>query len=201
MQDLKIEIHTGCDSANYIETISQLRVNMFREYPYLYVGDVGQDKSYLQGYAEDKQAMIAIAKVDGIFAGASTGIPLNSDSAIVAKIKCVFEKANINIEDYYYFGEVFVLPEFRGLGITTQLFSAQDALIKSWGFKHACGLTIVRENNHPLKPTDYKSPDSMWEHLGFRKNKLTAVFKWPTVQADSSIKDADNTVEFWAKKL
>lgn len=198
---ITIEIYVGNESSSYINMVSKLRIDVFREYPYLYEGEEEYERKYIHGYTTDKRAMIAIAKVDNVVAGISTGIPLISESDIVADAKKVFSQANINIGDYYYYGEVIILPQFRGLGIAKMLFSAQDTLIEKWGFKQVCILTVVREHNHPLKPINYKSPDGMWEHLGFFRNKITTNYHWPTIQADNTVRDVTNTLEFWTKHL
>jgi hypothetical protein len=196
-----IEIYTGEDSKDYIDILSKLRIDAFKEYPYLYDGEFEYEKNYVHGYVTNKMGMIAIAKVDGNLAGVSTGIPLISESEIVSDAQKVFSQNNINIEDYYYYGEIIILPQFRGRGITTMLYSAQDNLVRQWGFKHVCILTVVRENDHPLKPNNYKSPDDIWKRLGFFKNNLTTNYHWPTIQADKSVIDTKNTLEFWIKPL
>lgn len=198
---LSIEILIGKDSNDYIEKISQLRIEAFKEYPYLYQGELAYEKQYVRGYTTDSKAMIAIAKLDGTIAGISSGIPLISESEIVSDAKKIFSAQKINISDYYYYGEIIILPEFRSQGNASKLYSAQDELIKSWGFKYACILTVVREEDHPLKPKDYKSPDKMWEHFGFFRNNLTTKHHWPTIQSDMSVVDIDNILEFWTKKL
>ena len=196
-----VEIYVGKDSADYIEAVSRLRIQIFKEYPYLYEGELDYERRYMQGYTSDDKAMIAIARVDGILAGVSTGIPLVSDSEIVSDAKKVFSQENIDIGDFYYYGEVIVLPEFRGQGITTKLYSSQNDLIKTWGFKHVCILTVLIYEHHPLKPLTYRSPDGMWQHLGFFRNKLSVDYHWPTIQPDSSVKDVSNTLEFWTMPL
>lgn len=198
---ITVEIHVGKDAAEYIDYVSQLRIDIFKEYPYLYEGELEYEKQYMHGYTTDKKSMIAVAKVNGELAGVSTGIPLISDSEIVADAKNVFAKQNVEVGDYYYYGEVIVLPKFRGHGITTKLYSEQNQLIQEWGFKHVCILTVVREENHSLKPKDYKSPDGMWKHLGFFRNDLTIDYHWPTIHPDKSVKDVNNTLEFWTKNL
>lgn len=198
---LRIDIYVGADSLEFIETVSKVRIDVFKDYPYLYEGDLEYEKKYVQGYTADSKAMIAIARIDGKIAGVSTGIPLISDSEIVADAKKVFAKDQVDIGDYYYYGEIIVLPEFRGKSIASRLYAEQDAVVKTWGFKHVCILTVVREQDHPLKPENYKSPDSMWKHLGFFRNNLTVEYHWPTIQIDKTVRDVNNTLEFWTKSL
>ena len=197
----KIEIVTGKDCAEYVDIVSQFRIEAFREYPYLYEGKIEYEKKYLLGYMADTQGMIAVAKVDGVLAGISTGIPLNGNSEIVADAKKIFRLKNIDISDYYYYGEIIVKPEFRRRSLAKMLYAAQDNLIIKWRFKHASILTIMRDKNHFLKPADYQSPDKMWEHLGFTRNQLKIDYSWPTIQADHTVKNISNTLEFWTKPL
>jgi ribosomal protein S18 acetylase RimI-like enzyme len=196
-----IDIFVGKETAKYIDIVSEWRIKLFREYPYLYVGDIEYEKKYMQGHATDKQAMIAIAKVDGMLAGFSTGFPLISDSEIVADVKKLVSQAGDDIADYYYYGEIMVLPEFRGRGLASMLYTAQDNLIKSWEFKHVCISTVVQEENHPLKPAGYKSTEGMFEHMGFVKNKLMINYPWPTIQHDQSIKEVNHQLACWTKSL
>jgi GNAT superfamily N-acetyltransferase len=199
--NITIEIFTGNDSEPYIETVSKLRIEAFKEYPYLYMGELDYERQYMRGYTKDDRAMIAIATCDGKLAGISTGIPLTSDSEIVSEAKIIFLNENIDIEDYYYYGELIILPEFKGKGILTKLLSAQDELIRSWGYKHACGLTVVREDNHPLKPAGYKSPYKIGERLGYKRTNIRTQFDWPTIQSDGRVKNEKNILEFWIKDL
>ena len=198
---IEIKIFIEKDAKSYIEYISKLRIEVFREFPYLYNGDIEYEMKYMKDYTSDQKGMIAVAWKEGEIAGISTGIPLISESEIVAEAHDAFKSHNINSKDCYYYGEIIVLPKFRGLGITSKLYEAQDEIIKKWGFKHACILTVVRESDHPLKPKAYKSLDNMWSHLGFFKNNIRVEFHWPTIQHDGSTKDVKNTLEFWTKDM
>ncbi len=116
-------------------------------------------------------------------------------------MKEIFNKQKTDTEKYYYYGEIIILPEFRGKGLATKLYFAQDKVLKEWGFEHACILTVIRENDHPLRPKHYNSPDNIWKHLGFFQTGHKANFHWPTIQPDGSSNDASNTLELWSKKI
>jgi len=198
---ITIEILIGKNASEYIEYVSHLRINIFKEYPYLYQGDLEYEKKYVADYTLHNQAMIAIAKIDGLIAGISTGIPVISDSKIAQDVKEIFTKQKTEAEKYYYYGEIMILPEFRGKGLATKLYSAQDKIIKEWGFEHACILTVIRENDHPLKPKCYNSPNSLWKHLGFFQTGYKTNLHWQTIQSDGNSNDASNTLELWSKKI
>lgn len=200
---MKITIETmiGSEGQKYIELLSTLRINTFREYPYLYEGNLDYEKKYVAGYLTSKQSLIAVAKVDEKIAGISTGIPLISESDIVADAKLLFEQNNINPEHYYYYGEIIVLPEYRQQGLTKKLYAAKEKLVKQWGYQSVCFLTVTRPDNHTLQPLDYEPLDPMWKHLQFHKNNLKINYKWPTLQSDGSVIECDNEMEFWCKAL
>lgn len=195
-----IEIFIGKDATEYVELVSTLRIELFQHYPYLYKGEIEYERNYMLSYTLDKRGIIAVARIDGVLAGISTGIPLNSDFEIVADVKKIFKREKLDICNYYYCGEAIIKPEFRGRGLI-KLLSVQENLIKDWGFKQVCFMAIVREDHHPLKPVDYKCPNNLWKRLGFINNNLTAEYHWPTIQPDGSIKDTNNKLEFWTKQL
>jgi len=198
---ISIKVHTGNEATNYIDLISNMRINTFKEYPYLYKGTYDYEKQYLQGFIKDEKSTIAIAMHNNKIIGISTGLPLESESDIVYEVKDIFYKNYILIENYYYYGEIIILPEYRGQGLAKKLYSAQDSLIKSWGFKNTCILTVRREENHPLKPINYPPQDKMWEHLGFIRTNLTTQYSWPTIQIDNDVCDCVHTLELWSKHL
>lgn len=199
--NVAIEILTGKDVQKYIVLLSRLRVNNFKEYPYLYEGSVEYEKQCMQGYISCPRCVFTIAKVDGKIAGVLTGIPLVSDSSIGTEAEKIFKLNNLNPSEYYYYGEIFVLKKFRNLAVVASLFTAQNSKAKDLGYKYAVMLTVVRQENHPLKPKKYKSLDQLWARAGFSKMDLTINCRWPTIRPDGSIEDINNLLEFWMKKL
>lgn len=199
--NVTVEILTGKDVQKYIVLLSRLRIDNFKEYPYLYEGSMEYEKQCMQGYMSCPHCAFAIAKVDGKIAGALTGIPLVSDSSIGNDAEKIFKLNNLSPSEYYYYGEIFVLKKFRNLAVAASLFAAQNSKVKGLGYKYAVMLTVVREENHPLKPKKYRSPDQLWTRAGFSRMDLVLNCRWPTIQPDGSVKDINNFLEFWAKKL
>jgi GNAT superfamily N-acetyltransferase len=174
---------------------------VFKEYPYLYEGSLDYEKSYTASYATDEHALLAVAFDDEKIVGISTGIPLNSNALIVKDLKRKFIDAGVDPSTYYYYGEVIILPEYRGQGLTTKLYHIKEVKAQNWGYTAACILTVKRPDNHPLKPAGYRSPDRLWEHLGFRKDPSFEVsYHWETIiDAHGTHKDMENPMEFWRK--
>ena len=54
---------------------------VFRDWPYLYEGDVAYEREYLDAYARSANSIVVLARDGDVVVGASTGIPLAEDSA------------------------------------------------------------------------------------------------------------------------
>ena len=60
-----------------IDELAFLRINVFREYPYFYDGNLEYDKNYLCQYLSTKNSILVIARDKERIIGAISGIPLN----------------------------------------------------------------------------------------------------------------------------
>lgn len=199
--NIMVEIFTGKDTSNFINLIAQLRIKHFREYPYLYEGNMELEKQYLQAYAADVRSIFVIAKVNDEITEVSTGIPLVSSSVLLKDAETIFRENGLEPNEYYYYGEVIILPEHRGLEILVKMLAAQNKKVREWGYKYITGLTVIRGEKHPLKPDDYKSPDKLGHYFGYNKSGFTIKYSWPTIQKDGHVKNMSNALEFWLKKL
>lgn len=201
-QNITITLYLGVDVLRFIDVVSKMRIEIFREFPYLYEGNLNYEMDYMVGYARHPEATLAVATTPaGEIVGVSTGIPLASDSPIVKEVKEAFDRRGIISGQYYYFGEVLVLPQYRGRHLVSRMYKAQEDFAASKGYQYASILTVIRDGDHPLKPRDYHSHDNMWQHLGFFRNNLNISFHWPTIQPDARVVDEDNPMEFWVKNL
>lgn len=196
-----IFIHKGEHIKKFISCVSQLRLDMFREFPYLYQGTYEYEKKYMEGYANNSKSMLGLAYAEKTLAGVFTGMPLISDSEIVKDSKLLFIANNIDPSSYYYYGEVLVLPQFRRLRLPNLLSSRMDFEAKNMGFDNACFMAVSRSDDHPLKPKEYVKPDKLWERYGYKKMNLCAKYHWPTIHSDASVKDEENILEYWHKPL
>lgn len=199
--ELNIEVHVGKHFLSYVDFLSQLRIDTFKEYPYLYEGNLEIESKHIRDFISDEKSMVVVAKVSNEIAGICTGTPLSNNSEIISKLKKASQKKALELDGYYYCAELIVLPKFRGIGLTRKLLEIQDKKIAEWGFKSTCLLTIVRDTHHPLKPIEYKPTDEIWEKMGFHKTDLMISQDWPTIQADRSVKNAENILQFWEKDI
>lgn len=197
--NFELEIAIQKDIEKYIDLVAQWRIEQFREFPYLYQGNSDYERRYLKHYAIDPKATFVIAREHGEIAGVVTGLPLSSESNIVADLKHL--QKNELLDEYYYLGEIIIPPRHRGKGLMRNLCEKQEIAVKAWGFKKMCLLTVVREKEHSLIPANYKSSDDKFAHLGYHKTDITTEFHWPTIQADGTVKDIKNPLVMWVKSL
>ena len=69
----------GAAVAPYVDDLARLRIEVFRDYPYLYEGDSAYERRYLQAYAASPRSVFVLAMDGARVVGASTGIPLADD--------------------------------------------------------------------------------------------------------------------------
>jgi GNAT superfamily N-acetyltransferase len=181
----------------YIEALAELRMRVFREFPYLYDGAIDYEMDYLESYTKSEQCVVVVAKnINGII-GASTGMPLaGADQAF----KRPFEISGHNVGEVFYFGESVLEQSERGMGIGHQFFDERETHARALGFKVAAFCAVARADDHPLRPSGYRALDDFWIKLGFVKRPdLIAELAWP--QIDNQGLDVTNRLVFWLKSL
>ncbi|PKD42911.1 GNAT family N-acetyltransferase [Rhodohalobacter barkolensis] len=193
---IKKTVH-GSQIKPYLKQIGELRINVFREFPYLYDGSAEYEQEYLKKYIDSDESIAAMVLDDDQLVGVSTGIPLSDESY---DFKKPFSENGYNLQNIYYCGESVLLPSYRGLGLYSHFFSERENYAKSLDrFELITFCAVDRDPNHPLRPDNYTPLDPVWEKYGYRKApQLIARFPW---------KDIDETEEtqkelvFWTKQL
>lgn len=64
----------------YLNKIGELRIQVFREFPYLYDGDVEYEKEYLQKYLDSDESIAVLVFDKDNMVGCSTALPLEDES-------------------------------------------------------------------------------------------------------------------------
>ena len=114
MGELTVQRFKGTHSLAYIDKLAELRIKVFREYPYLYQGNLDYEKNYLRTYVTCKEAIIVIVKDGNEVVGVSTAIPLEFETPECQK---PFIEQNLPLNKIFYFGESVLLPPYRANGI------------------------------------------------------------------------------------
>lgn len=177
----------------YLAEVAALRIKVFREFPYLYDGSEAYEREYLEAYAESDRSVFVLARIGGKIVGASTGLPLTDADEAFRK---PFEAAGIDPATVFYFGESVLEKQHRGQGIGQRFFDEREAHARELGHTVTAFCAVERDDDHPLKPDDYRSNDSLWIKRGYTKTPaLKAELEWEQIDQGES----RNTLIFWLK--
>lgn len=178
----------------HLDQLAGLRLSIFREYPYLYDGLLEDERRYLSGYAAQGQVLLAVDN-DQV-AGAITGMPLAEESGAFVE---PFRAAGLAPEQYYYIGELLLLPPYRGLGWGSRLLARLEQLVAQQGRYPVCCLaTVARPEDHPLRPDRFVPIERFCRRHGYRPIEgVVARVTWREIDGLSTIK----TLTFWQKSL
>jgi GNAT superfamily N-acetyltransferase len=180
----------------YIPELARLRIQVFREYPYLYDGTLAYEEEYLNVYAESPDAFVALAKAGQEIVGASSAVPLIREGETMSRL---FQQAGYNPSTILYFGESVLLPAFRGKGIGHRFFDAREAYGRKIGMNMAAFCSVIRPEDHPLKPENFSPLYDFWSRRGFAPvDSLTMHFRWKDIDKDT---DDEKPMQFWLKRL
>lgn len=192
---IKVQSFTGNDVARFIPDVAQLRIEVFREFPYLYHGNMDYEAKYLRTYTASHDSVIVIAFDGDQVIGASTAVPLQHE---MEEIKRPFFQMNIDPETVFYLGESVLQKNYRGRGIGVRFFQEREAHAKRVGnFSWYAFCAVERPQNHPRRPQGYVPLDNFWHKRGYSKH--------PELQTTLSWQDLDEPAEtskqmvFWLK--
>jgi GNAT superfamily N-acetyltransferase len=181
--------------------IATLRINIFKEYPYLYDGDFKEEMDDLEHCAQLPNNALAIAYYKDIPVGFLYGIPLiEFASHFENPVIDLFKNKNLDPTTCYYFGDIIILPEHRGNHLSKELFDTLEAYAQKQGYNSASFITESHDI-HPLKPTNYKSLDPLWTSLKYKKIGLTSYSSWKTHQPDGNIARQRHFADIWFKNF
>jgi GNAT superfamily N-acetyltransferase len=194
----KLQIHklTGelLDSA--LNDLARLRIEVFRDFPYLYDGTLAYEQGYITGLAGAKDAIIAAAEDEGRIVGCATG------SALLGyheEFAAPFAAHDYNPEQVFYCGESVLLPAWRGRGVGHKFFDFREAHACDCGYRYSAFCAVVRPADHPLRPADYVPLDAFWEKRGYRKVPgMLANFDWKDVDQTG---ETAHSMQYWLREI
>jgi len=194
---MRVEPLTGEALQQALPALAALRIQVFRDWPYLYDGTLEYESGYLKKFAATGDAIIVAAMDGDAIVGAATASPLLGHADAFA---APFAAQGFAPERVFYFGESVLLPNYRGRGIGHAFFDARESHAKAMGgFEVAAFCAVVRDADDPRKPSDYLPLDGFWRKRGFEKAQaLTTHFPWKEVGSEA---DESHAMQFWIKHL
>ncbi len=196
MDALRIEALRGTELLRSLDAVAALRIEVFRDFPYLYEGSVEYEAKYLQMYASCPRSLVVLAWDGARCVGASTVLPL-SDAPL--DMQQPFIDAGVDLGRIDYFGESVLLRPYRGRGVGVKFFELREAHARELGLTQCAFCAVERAEDDPRKPADYVGNDAFWHKRGYRKAPhLHTTLNWPDVGETVS---SDKPMTFWLRDL
>jgi GNAT superfamily N-acetyltransferase len=187
---------TGSDLEAALDAVADLRITVFRAFPYLYDGDRAYERRYLESYRESPGAILVGAFEGDRLVGAATGTPLTDHADDFA---AAFAETGIDLETVFYCAESVLLPGWRGRGIGHRFFDLREAHARALGFRKSAFCAVIRPHDHPARPDDYRPLDRFWYARGYRPLEgVVASFRWKDV---GESEETAKSLQFWIRDL
>ena len=180
----------------WLDDVARLRVAVFRDWPYLYAGDLAYERKYLAAYAESKDSVFVLAVDEGRIVGASTGLPLLDDSV---EFRQPFLASDIDPAHVFYFGESVLLPAWRGRGIGHAFFDAREDHARGLGdYRWTAFAAVDRDAHDVRRPADFRGNDDFWHKRGYsRQPGMTMQLHWNEIDRGPMA----HALTFWTRPL
>ena len=194
--DVRIESVNGSAIEPYLDALAALRIEVFREYPYLYDGTIGYERRYLRGYAASPRSIVVLARAGDQVVGAATAMPLTEHTESVAP---ALADAGFDPQTIYYFGESVLRADYRGRGLGHAFFDERERAARSFGYTICTFCAVQRPADHPRRPADYVPHDAFWTKRGYTKRAdIVAEFAWRDLDEAG---ETPKPMLFWVKEL
>ena len=195
MTALRVQRFSGAALNDFLDDVARLRIEVFKDFPYLYDGTMDYERHYLQTYVRCPEAVVVVAFDQGSVVGASTGIPLSAEEE---NFQRPFLAAGYDPKDIFYCAESVLRKDYRGQGLGVRFFEEREAHARELGdFRYYAFCSVVRPADHPLRPPGYTPLDAFWHKRGYRKHpELVASYTWKDL--DQAV-ETSKPLEFWLK--
>ncbi|MBZ2188724.1 GNAT family N-acetyltransferase [Alcanivorax sp. JB21] len=180
----------------WLDALARLRLQVFREWPYLYDGDETYERRYLQTYADASRSLMVLALNEGRVVGASSGLPMaEAEPAFQAP----FRARGIDVAQVFYFGESVLDAGFRGQGLGHRFFDEREAFARQSGYAITTFCAVQRPADHPARPAHYRPLDAFWQGRGYRRQDgMLTRFSWQDIGDDV---ETAKPMQFWTRGL
>ena len=187
---------TGAALERALPEVARLRIEVFRDWPYLYDGDLAYETRYLDGYRTSPGAVVVGAYAGDRLVGAATGTPMEDHAEDFA---APFAASGHDLTQIFYCAESVLEPSWRGHGIGHGFFDLREAHARALGRRYAAFCAVIRPEDHPARPAGYRPLDAFWRKRGYAPLPgVVAHFTWRDVGASE---DTPKPLQFWMRKL
>ena len=181
----------------YLRELGELRIAVFREFPYLYDGDLDYEEHYLETYVHSTRSLVVLLRHEGRLVGATTCLPMEDESP---EFQAPFLASGFDLNEVFYFGESIILPECRGQRAGHEFFRRREEHARRTGpFRYTAFCAVERPADHPLRPAGHRDLYDYWNRRGYVKRpEFTTTFRWRDIDGPD---ETAKTMTFWVKTL
>lgn len=194
---IRMELLTGGKLVKALPALANLRITVFRDWPYLYDGTLEYEQNYLEKFGKADDAVIVAALDVDTIVGVATASPMIGRANTFAE---PFRKHGMDVDPIFYFGESVLLKPYRGRGIGNAFFDQREAYVRQrGGFTHTTFCGVVRPDDHPRRPKAYVPLDAFWAKRGYRRIEgLIVTFSWTDI---GETEQTAKPMQFWIRPL
>jgi GNAT superfamily N-acetyltransferase len=188
---------TGAALKAALPDLARLRMEVFREWPYLYDGSYTYERDYIANFSVAEGAIVVAARDGDRIVGAATAAPMGGHADEFA---APFLAAGHDITKIFYLGESVLLRAYRGRGLGVAFFKVREAHARELrGFTSAAFCSVVRPATHPLRPEGYVPLDGFWRKRGYQPvPELVGSFSWLDI---GQPQETTKPMQYWMKAL
>lgn len=192
----QVRVLTGAALLAALDDVARLRIAVFREWPYLYDGDLDYERGYLDSYRHSAGAVVVGAFDGERLVGAATGAPMEDHAADFA---APLHATGVPLPRIFYCAESVLLPDYRGRGLGHAFFDAREARARDLGRSHAAFCSVIRPADHPARPAGYRPLDAFWRRRGYAPLPgAVARFSWKDLGAEA---ETAKPLQVWWRAL
>lgn len=194
---LTTQVLRGAEIAPRLREVARLRITVFREFPYLYDGDLDYEARYLQAYVDAPDSLCVLALDGDRAVGASTALPLADEDGAFQN---PFLERGIPVDDVFYCAESVLLPEYRGRGLGHRFFDAREAHARALGrFRWTAFAAVDRAADDPRRPAGARGNEAFWSGRGYvRQPGMTMRLAWKEL---GESRGSEKPLTFWLRPL
>lgn len=194
---IRLETFVGAALHPHLPALSRLRVEIFRDWPYLYDGSLNAERVDTGPIATSPGAALVAASEGDDVVGVSTCLPLADEAE---HMTAPFAAAGLNPATFCYFAESLLRRAYRGQGIGVQFFDRREAHARTLpGVTTAVFCSVRRPPDHPRCPVDARPLDDFWRHRGYAPlPEVVVSMRWKQVDTAERV---ENLLDVWAKRL